>query len=318
MAESPPQTINEPGMPVENATYRQRFLLAFSSQAEIYNHLRTQTAEEEFVRLPEIMAQWEAQQQAMQALLRAEAGMANQAQLEPLPPGHEAALQGIANDDLFKKTFYQAPFGFAMVAIDSLIAPKRAVNLDYVEELKVRFADRTGVADLVDSCLWPTREMPPIGHLEVQNNSHVFSSRNLDIRFLGAFPKSLTPDDSRYAVLGGVPSAAIIAFIGYGASSISVLRCDGRLVLNNGFHRVFALRSMGVTKIPVVVQQINNPQLEFPSNLVGLPKEYLLGSPRPAMMKDFLRDDFCIEFRAKARVRVITLNTAFSQFEVPL
>ena len=40
-----------------------------------------------------------------------------------------------------------------------------------------------------------------------------------------------------------------------------------------------ALRSIGVTEIPVVVQQVSNSQLEFPLKVAGLPREYLLGQP---------------------------------------
>jgi len=33
------------------------------------------------------------------------------------------------------------------------------------------------------------------------------------------------------------------------------------------------------TEIPVVIQRVGNPQLEFPPQVAGLPKEYLLGLP---------------------------------------
>jgi hypothetical protein len=52
-------------------------------------------------------------------------------------------------------------------------------------------------------------------------------------------------------------------------------------VLNNGFHRVYALRAMAITDTPVVIQHVGNPQLEFPPQVAGLPKEYLLGVAAP-------------------------------------
>ena len=173
------------------------------------------------------------------------------------------------------------------------------------------------MAHLIDVCLSPTREMPPIRHLEILNNTHVFSSDNLDIRFLGAFYKKLTADDSQYAALGGLPSAAIISFVGYGGNPVNVFHFQNRLVLNNGFHRVYALRSLGVERVPVVVQLINNFQLEFPSQVAGLPREYLIGAARPVLMKDFFHDGFCIMLKAKKRMRTVTLQTGVSQFDVP-
>ena len=65
----------------------------------------------------------------------------------------------------------------------------------------------------------------------------------------------------------------MIAFVGYGGAPINVFMCGNRVVLINGFHRVFALRSIGVTEIPVVIQQVTNPQLEFPPQVAGLPRD---------------------------------------------
>ena len=203
------------------------------------------------------------------------------------------------------------------MAIDTLIAPQRAVNLDFVERLQKEYAQKNKVDELINICLSPTREMPPLQHLEIGNSTHVFTSPNLDVRFLGAFFKKYQTEDSRFAALGGIPVAAIISFVGYGASSVNVIRFQDRIVLNNGFHRVFALRSLGITHIPVVVQIVNNFQLEFPPLVAGLPREYLIGHPRPVLMKDFFHDNFCINLKAKSRVKVVTLQTGMSQFDAP-
>src|SRR2546425_12389666 len=98
MAAHPPQLPPEPAAPVQNTEFTQRYLYAFATQGEIQNHVRTQTVEAESVRLPEIMTQWSAQQPAVQALMQAEATLANQAQILPIPPGHEAVLETISND----------------------------------------------------------------------------------------------------------------------------------------------------------------------------------------------------------------------------
>jgi len=159
--------------------------------------------------------------------------------------------------------------------------------------------------------------MDPIQHLEVAANTHVFSSPNSDIRFLGAFVKHLTYEDLEYAVLGGLPAAAIIASIGYGGALVNVIRVGNRVVLNNGFHRVYALRSMGVTEIPVVVQQVQNMQLEFPEQVAGLPKAYLLGVPRPVLMKDFFEPEFAITLKVRERIKIVTVGIGLNQHEVP-
>ena len=42
-----------------------------------------------------------------------------------------------------------------------------------------------------------------------------------------------------------------------------------------------------------------NPQLEFPPHAAGLTKEYLLGVPRPVVMKDFFEAGFAITLRVR-------------------
>jgi hypothetical protein len=105
--------------------------------------------------------------------------------------------------------------------------------------------------------------------------------------------------------------------VGYGTAPVNVLYAGGRLILNNGFHRVFALRSIGITKIPVVVQHIRNPQLEFPPQVVGLPKEYLLTHPRPVLVGDFFKDDLAITLKVRDRIKTVTVNVVAGQHDVP-
>ena len=50
-----------------------------------------------------------------------------------------------------------------------------------------------------------------------------------------------------------------------------------------------------------MIQHVGNPQLEFPPQVAGLPKEYLLGVPRPVVMKDFFEEGFTITLRVRDR-----------------
>lgn len=304
-------------VPVGTHFFNQRYLYAFATQAEVLHHVRTQALEEEAKRLPDILKMWEKQQSSVATLLQTEQNAADQIRFEEIPKAHHSRLEEIANDDLFKKTFGSFTIGFGLVEIDKLIAGQRTVNLDYIDKLKKSFPKKPSVEQLIEICVSPTRTMDPIQHLEVAPNSHVFSSPNSDIRFLGAFVKHLTKEDLEYAVTGGLPAAAVIAFIGYGGAPINVLQVGNRIFLNNGFHRVFALRSLGVEMIPVVIQPIRNVQLEFPPQVGGLPKEYLLNAPRPVLMKDFNVSEFCILLKVKERIKMVGIGIGLSQHEIP-
>jgi hypothetical protein len=98
---------------------------------------------------------------------------------------------------------------------------------------------------------------------------------------------------------------------------VNVLTSNSRVVLNNGFHRVYALRSLGILKIPVLVQHADNFQLEFPPTVSGLSREYLLGHPRPVLMKDFFVKEFATTIRVRNRMRTVTVQSTVGQHDVP-
>lgn len=297
--------------------YRQRYLHAFATQAEVAQYIRTQAIPDESSRVQEVLANWAALQPRVQALVRAEAGLADTIQVADVPAEFEALLTKYSEDQLFRRTFSGLPIDFGIVEIDKLVAAQRTVNLDYVARLKARVPNPPTMRDLLEMCVSPVREMDPIQHLEVAPNVHVFSSPNSDIRFLGSFVKNIMAEDLDAAVAGGIPAAAVISFVGYGGASVNVIKAGNRVVLNNGFHRVYALREAGVTHVPVVIQLSQNPALDFPPQVAGLPKEYLLGAARPVVMKDFFEPEFAITLRVRDRIKTVTLGVSLGQHEVP-
>ena len=294
-----------PDVPVQLGThfFRQRYLFAFATQAELLQYVRTQSSDADAKRQAEIMEAWAGLQERVAHLLQTEAEVADTIKLTAIPQEYRTTLEGFAADPLFQKSFSTLPTGFGLVEIDKLVAAQRTVNLEYVERLVALLPPEPSMGDLLEVCVSPKR--------------NVFSSPNSDIRFLGAFVKPLDAEDLGYAVMGGIPAAAVIAFVGYGAAPVNVLQVGRRVVLNNGFHRVYALRSRGVTQIPVVIQQVRNPFLEFPPGIAGLPKEYLLNVARPVLMKDFFEPDFAITLQVKDRIKTVTIAMNVGQHDVP-
>lgn len=296
--------------------YVELFLFAFAPQAEVLHHLRTVAAPEERERLRDILEQWEHAQARVRKLSRVEKGEADAIRVSKIPPEHAGFLERVTAHPLFQKTFQSHPISFQIVEIDRLVAPQRSVNLSYVQELRARYPRTPSLDDLFAICLWPEREAPPIQHLEAHANTHVFSSPSRDVRFLDSYVKEMTPDDLRFAESGGLPTTGVLSYVGYGCSTINCYRGRRRIVLNNGFHRVYALRSLGVTEIPVLVQHAHNIAVEFPHAIDGLPSWYLLGHTRPVLMKDFFEPGFTLQLRVRERVHVVKVSIHASSYDV--
>lgn len=301
----------------ENAFEEQLFLFAFATQAEVLRHLRTEAAPSDRVRLEEIMELWSGRQARVVELLEREKGVSETIRAESLPAEAQERLRAIASEALFRKTFQDHPVSFELVEIDKLVAPQRTVNLAYCREVSAALPPSLTLNDLLTVCLEPTpSSRPPIQHLELHGNTHMFSSPSADVRFLNSVVREVRPDDVAHAESGGLPTTAVLAFVGYGCSTINVYRVGERTILNNGFHRVYALRSLGVTRIPVAAQHISDAHRELPPSILGLPTAYLLHAPRPVLVKDFFEPGFTIALKVRKRIRAIKVTVSASRYDV--
>jgi len=305
-------------LPVEYPFRSYQFLLGAGAKAEVVNYVRTQCVPEEDENLDTIIAAWVEANRHFRLIERNEIGIAEQIELRDVPEDCDALIRRVEEDFLFKKSFSLLPYEFKLVQIDRLVASQRAVNLDYVGTLKARIPAKPTIPDLIDFCLSTPKNTKPPAEQILAPNVHSYTSENLDFRFLGGFQKALTESDLQACVAGGFPLAAVVLLVGLGSSSMNSLAAGNRIVLNNGFHRAYALRSMGVTHIPLVVQRVTNPQLEIPPIIADLPREYVLGAPRPALVGDFFNPDLTRTFKVKARNKVVQVQWGANQFALPI
>jgi len=244
----------------------------------------------------------------MQRLQDSDQGVPDAITIRSAPGEISEHLSQITTDPLFQASFGDVPTDIALVAIDALVAPQREVNLDYVAELTDRIsAAGTDMLGLVKICLETRADPPSLRALQNAPNQITFTSRSLDLRFLGGFPKELNESDIAVAHFGGQPVTGIILLVGFGAAPINGWRVGSRVILANGFHRVVALRGMGVTEIPMVLRLVTNPEIEFPQQYLGLPRTYLLQYPRPVIIRDFFDSDLTVELALRPRRKVLTV-----------
>lgn len=292
------------------------FLYGALPQVAVTSIVRAQCISEETDRLPQIISGWRSAASRFREIEVTEIGIADNIQPENMES--HSKLNEIQNDALFKNSFSVYPSEFKIVDIDKLVATQRHVSLPYVEQLSSRISKNPSMDELIDICISPNQNVPSPQLYQNAENLITFSSPSVDFRFLGGFAKKLTPDDISYCLGGGLPVEAIILFVGYGSGSINVLRANNRLILNNGFHRVYTLRKMGIKKIPVVVQNIGNPDLEMAPAILGLSKEYLLKHPRPVLVKDFFEDKLTTILKMKNTVRSVRVQWGIDQGDMAI
>jgi len=279
-------------------------LYAVMNQREVDKLVRTYCSNEEITNLPATLTSWQQARSSFEQIKIRESGIANNTVVTLIEQNEK--LMALQNDPLFQRSFLNTPFTFGMVEIDTLVAPQRQVYLNYVDEMEQRISENPTLDDLIDICM-PLNPSPPDPKVtQTGNGSWIFSSPSPDFRFLGGHLKEqLTQDDIQLTQVSGFPVRSITLFVGYGSSSINVIHANNRLVLNNGFHRVYALRRRGITRIPVVVQEVTNTAIEFPQQMLGLSSQYLLNDTRPILVKDFFTNGLTREFNRKKMITTV-------------
>lgn len=296
---------------------RALYLYGVSPQPEVVNFLRTQCILKDDVELQQILAEWRSASAAFVSTPLGPADLPESARMEDVPSSCTQLLEKVKQDPLFQKSFSSLPFTFNLVEIDKIVAGQRYVNIDFVDTLVRSIPVNPSPQFLTEFCLLRRSGAASPAELQLSPNVYSYRSESSDFRFLGGYPKRLTADDIAASTGGGEPAAALVLLVGYGSPQVNLFKVGSRLILNNGFHRLFALRSKGVTMAPAVIQHITNPDLELPPIIAGLPSQYQSKAPRPSMMKDFLNPRYTREVSMRARDKSVQIQWNVNQIDVP-
>jgi hypothetical protein len=119
----------------------------------------------------------------------------------------------------------------------------------------------------------------------------------------------------------GVPSAIVAVTVGYGANYLSALHVEGRLILQNGSHRAYALRAAGHTHAPCLVQRVSRrDELEVLAG-IGHPlqarPDSFLTAKRPPLFKDYFDEELRMLVHVPRSIRQVTVGFSAGQADLP-
>ena len=281
-------------------------LYAAYNKKRVSDLIKNKCIEEEYANSGEIFRSWQDATESLRQIETHESGGADNCEIFDISSG---LIEAIRQNPTIKNTFSGHVLDFGMVEVDKIIAPQRQLLLDYVEELTKKIPKNPSEDELLKFCLIPDPQVPMPKPTRKGSNSWYFSSPSKDFRFLGGHVKErITKDDLESTKVGGFPTHAIMLFVGYGVGCMSATSVNGRVILTNGFHRAYALRKKGIKKIPLLLKKIGNADLDFPSEIQGLKKDYLLKHPRPIMIKDFFNYDLVRVFKRKPTTTILNIK----------
>jgi len=234
-----------------------------------------------------LIDEWRAANDYYQQLERIEAGIANAASHRDLDPELEPLSREVRAHPLYRRAFHTLPATFAMVELDRLIVFQKHVNGTFVDRLRARIGAPPDPETLFRICLPLDPATPAVQICQLEARRFVFRCNSTDLRFLET--AVLRPEQVRGYEGGGIVAGMIAAVVGFGCSFMQAVRVGNRMLLNNGYHRACALRALGVTHVPCIVETATRvDELELVvRDRVAEEAGFYFESARPPLLKDF-------------------------------
>lgn len=234
----------------------------------------------------DLTEEWQAANAVMKTLEKDEAGIANNPGIEPVGPDNELLLEFLKNP-LIRNGFNTVPSEVAYVNLNELVVYQHHIDLTFVHRLAQKLKTSMTEEEIFRFCLPKEPMLPPAKWSRMHRDTYVFVSPSNDLRFLGVMPLKGKYIQG-YPHPGNLVGVVGLA-VGFGSNFLNAIYAEGRLILNNGSHRAYALREMGITRVPCIVQHVScREELNvLACTAVTDAPNFFLKGPRPMMLKDY-------------------------------
>jgi hypothetical protein len=301
--------------PAQSASEPWVFLLGRPPMEE-YISFVIQVSPGQNVDFPLLAEQWRNAAAVVDGLTASEAGIADNRSAMPLPADLEEQATQFMSDAEVRATYALMPTRVAMVSLDDLVVYQKQINLRYADELAALIGGKDTMDErLFNFCMAVNQPEPPINRGQTAANTFMFQSISTDVRFLGA--ALLDASQITGYTPQGRAHSAVVLYIGYGVNALNVLKIGGRLILNNGSHRAYALMAAGIKTVPAVVQEAAREEDLGFAPLVQQNRKLYLEHSRPPMLKDYFNNSLHQIVQVPRRSRQVRLQFGMEPQDVP-
>ncbi|MFC4313207.1 hypothetical protein ACFPN2_29280 [Steroidobacter flavus] len=235
-----------------------------------------------------LMEEWRAANDYYQELERSEAGIANSGSHRELDASFASMISEVTAHPHYRRAFDTLPTTFMLVELDKLIVFQRHVRRTFVAELMRRVGPVPTPEALFRFCM-PLEPSAPasVRICELGSHRYVFRCESVDLRYHES--TVLRPEQVRDYHSFGAIAGIVGVVVGFGCDFLNGIRVGNRILLHNGYHRACALRSLGMTHAPCIVQTATRSdeiQAVVKGRVAEQP-EFYFESARPPLLKDF-------------------------------
>lgn len=263
-----------------------------------------------------LVNEWRRANDLYHRLEKQEANIANSIDSFELPKSLEKRKQALLRHKYFKKSFEELPVTVKMVELAKLVASQHSVGVGFANAIASQLGNKPSFAALFDFCLPIDRPSPPIEAQKLGSSHYIFTSPSTDFRDHSL--ELATAKQLAFISSFGPVDCGLVVPIGFGSNLLSAIESEGRIILQNGYHRAFALLQLGITHAPMIVEKVTRTDelnLTASSELADNPLFYFR-SKRPPMLRDFLNpklakavEIYALETRVEVEIKVKMTTT---------
>ncbi len=229
-------------------------------------------------------------------------------QILELAPQTQAHVDALVKVPQFQRVFSSVPIAFGLVELDALIVYQHSITLSTVKAICSGLPKTVTSKALAATCLPLDVTKADFQTQRLTKREFIFHSNSHDMRFLGAqlVDPALIPN----LVAEGFTSAVIALSVGFSSNVLNVVRYQNRMVLNNGYHRAYALRSLGVTHVPCVIQVCRHWEDVglAGSSEMSQNSDLYFSSQRPPLFRDYFDPKLTSRYATMRQRRQIQLK----------
>src|SRR5262245_34649107 len=261
--------------------------------------------------------EWNTARDHIRSLEKEEAGLADDPVITKLGPEYEPLLIEFLKDPLVQNGFNTVPTEVAMVELDRLVVYQNHIDLTFARQLRSKLGPAPSREEIFRTCLPYDHPQPPVKWARVHRNTFTFLSPSNDLRFLSTM-KMDSDNIQNYPPPGNLVGVVGLA-VGFGSNFMNAIYAEKRLILNNGSHRAYALREMGITHVPCIIQHVSSRDelnVVAATHVEDNP-DYYLKHQRPSMLKDYLNPKLRKVMPVNRQLKQVTVKFEIDETYVP-
>lgn len=287
---------------------QERCLLGATGLSEFISFVRKHAVDGKKIEEMQSADMWRDAAKIYHTLEQTEAGAADNPEVLPLPTSLNAHINKLTKHTGFVESFSNVPICFGMVELDKLIMSQFRVTQSTVSGLAAYLGSKPTNAQLAEVCLPMNPTKANYELVKEGRDGYVFQSDSHDFRFLGA--KLLKSEQLKDFKHFGYPSAVLALAVGFSSNVLNAVRYNNRIVLNNGYHRAYTMRSLGITHAPCVIQVCSHIEEVgmAGSSEISDNSDLYFKAPRPPLLKDYFNPTLTASFKTHAQCRQIQLK----------